>query len=340
VALLLARYEGQDGSSLLIFFERAFRSAFLPGPFDLPISSFYRVVFRSWRLVCNERLRDAKDSGSSVDTAVRQSRAAPRDREQRGLAHLGQNVIHKDDRRAMVRDPRRRTCPGVPSGILGRFAPYLRSQFRGRVQARSGGPESSCRSPRRPGCAANAGQVNYPRQGPRWTGMTQPSQGVGAATRSTVNCVAFGYIQTLLTKQARRGEARNHRGRLPQVPGRRGRRCCVAAHEPRRPARPRRAAREAAAAISSSAPRTLLRQRPDARRHRRRLALCPPCRGRFHASAAWWTCTTVVLGPVGRPALVGPRGPNVIKVEPPDATNPRDRLVLCGIPPLGRSTSR
>ena len=92
------------------------------------------------------------------------------------------------------------------------------------------------------------GQVNYSAAKAAVTGMTRRSPRSGAATTVTVNCVAFGYMQTRLTKPLAEGEAGTIEVAGPQGEGRRAGRA-HRRHEPDHPARPRRAPEEAAGAI-------------------------------------------------------------------------------------------
>ena len=92
------------------------------------------------------------------------------------------------------------------------------------------------------GVRGNAGQVNYSSAKAAVTGMTRTLAKEWGRYAVTVNCVAFGYIQTRLTKPLAEGEAGTIEvaGRQVKV-GVQGAR--IAGHEPDDPARPRRTAR-------------------------------------------------------------------------------------------------
>ena len=95
----------------------------------------------------------------------------------------------------------------APFRILRAFAPYLRSQFeaesaRGERVVRKVVQVSSTS-----GTRGNAGQVNYSSAKAAVTGMTRTLAKEWGRYAVTVNCVAFGYIQTRLTKPLTEGEA-------------------------------------------------------------------------------------------------------------------------------------
>ena len=146
----------------------------------------------------------------------------------------------------MVRHPRLPPDRALPN--LRAFAPYLRTAHdeetkRGLRVVRKVVNISSTS-----GVNGNAGQINYSSAKAAIMGMTQDDgQGVGPLS-VTVNAVAFGYVQTRLTKPLARGRGRDHRGPGPQGQGR-GAGLAHRRAEPDDPTRARRHPEEAAGAI-------------------------------------------------------------------------------------------
>ena len=125
----------------------------------------------------------------------------------------------------------------------------------------------------------NAGQVNYSSAKAAVTGMTRTLAKEWGRYAVTVNCVAFGYVQTRLTKPLAEGEAGTIEvaGRQVKV-GVQGSR--IAAMNQMIPLGRGGTARGGGGRhLPLLQPGQRLRQRPDARRHRRRLsggrASCP-----------------------------------------------------------------
>ena len=95
----------------------------------------------------------------------------------------------------------------APFRILRAFAPYLKAQFeaesaRGQRVVRKVVQVSSTS-----GTRGNAGQVNYSSAKAAVTGMTRTLAKEWGRYAVTVNCVAFGYVQTRLTKPLSEGES-------------------------------------------------------------------------------------------------------------------------------------
>ena len=95
----------------------------------------------------------------------------------------------------------------APFRILRAFQPYLRAQFeaeaaRGQRVVRKVVQVSSTS-----GTRGNAGQVNYSSAKAAVTGMTRTLAREWGRYAVTVNCVAFGYVQTRLTKPLSEGES-------------------------------------------------------------------------------------------------------------------------------------
>ena len=134
------------------------------------------------------------------------------------------------------------------------------------------------------GVNGNAGQSNYSAGKAGIVGLTKTLAKEFGRYDVTVNAVAFGYIQTRLTKPLSAGRGRRDRGAGPQGqdrrPGRPHRR-----HEPDDPARPRRpAGRGGRLGLSLLQPRQRLCQRPVPGGERR--ALTSSDRSRSASSAA------------------------------------------------------
>src|SRR3954468_6528716 len=95
----------------------------------------------------------------------------------------------------------------APFRILRAFQPYLKAQFeaesaRGQRVVRKVVQISSTS-----GVRGNAGQVNYSSAKAAVTGMTRTLAKEWGRYAVTVNCVAFGYVQTRLTKPLSEGES-------------------------------------------------------------------------------------------------------------------------------------
>src|ERR1041384_6781883 len=94
----------------------------------------------------------------------------------------------------------------APFRILRAFAPYLRSQF----EAESNRGERIVRKvvqiSSTSGVRGNAGQINYSSAKAAVTGMTRTLAKEWGRYAVTVNCVAFGYIQTRLTNPLSEGD--------------------------------------------------------------------------------------------------------------------------------------
>ena len=112
------------------------------------------------------------------------------------------------------------------------------------------------------GVNGNAGQSNYSAGKAGIVGLTKTLAKEFGRYDVTVNAVAFGYIQTRLTKPLDAGRGRRDRGAGPQGQGRRAGRP-HRRHEPDDPARPRRpAGRGGRLGLSLLQPRQRLCQRP------------------------------------------------------------------------------
>jgi len=133
----------------------------------------------------------AKDFGERiVDTAVRQL----------GGLHV---IVMSDEQWYAILD----VHVTAPFRILRAFAPYLKAQFeaesaRGQRVVRKVVQVSSTS-----GTRGNAGQVNYSSAKAAVTGMTRTLAKEWGRYAVTVNCVAFGYVQTRLTKPLTEGES-------------------------------------------------------------------------------------------------------------------------------------
>ena len=160
----------------------------------------------------------------------------------------------------------------APFRILRAFAPYLREQFEAESKRGERIVRKVVQISSTSGVRGNAGQVNYSSAKAAVTGMTRTLAKEWGRYAVTVNCVAFGYVQTRLTKPLAEGEAGTIEvaGRTVKV-GVQGN--AHRGHEPDDPARPRRLPRGSGRRdLSLLQPRQRLRQRPDARRHRRGVA--------------------------------------------------------------------
>ena len=95
----------------------------------------------------------------------------------------------------------------APFRILRAFAPYLRSQFEAESKRGERVVRKVVQISSTSGVRGNAGQVNYSSAKAAVTGMTRTLAKEWGRYAVTVNCVAFGYIQTRLTKPLAEGEA-------------------------------------------------------------------------------------------------------------------------------------
>jgi len=95
----------------------------------------------------------------------------------------------------------------APFRILRAFAPYLRSQFEAEAARGERVVRKVVQVSSTSGTRGNAGQVNYSSAKAAVTGMTRTLAKEWGRYAVTVNCVAFGYIQTRLTKPLSEGEA-------------------------------------------------------------------------------------------------------------------------------------
>ena len=219
-------------------------------------------------MACNGDVT-AKDFGERiVDTAVKQLGGLHVIVNNAG--YTWDNVIQKmtDEQWYAIMD----VHVTAPFRILRAFAPYLREQFEAESKRGQRIVRKVVQISSTSGVRGNAGQVNYSSAKAAVTGMTRTLAKEWGRYAVTVNCVAFGYVQTRLTKPLAEGEAGHHRGRRAAGEGRRAgqphRR-----HEPDDPARPRRLPRGSGRRdLPLLQPRQRLRQRPDAGRDRRRVA--------------------------------------------------------------------
>src|SRR2546428_6078008 len=95
----------------------------------------------------------------------------------------------------------------APFRILRAFAPYLREQFEAESKRGERVVRKVVQISSTSGVRGNAGQVNYSSAKAAVTGMTRTLAKEWGRYAVTVNCVAFGYIQTRLTKPLAEGEA-------------------------------------------------------------------------------------------------------------------------------------
>ena len=95
----------------------------------------------------------------------------------------------------------------APFRILRAFAPYLRVAVRGGGRRGERIVRKVVQVSSTSGVRGNAGQVNYSSAKAAVTGMTRTLAKEWGRYAVTVNCVAFGYIQTRLTKPLAEGEA-------------------------------------------------------------------------------------------------------------------------------------
>src|SRR6266513_3104189 len=95
----------------------------------------------------------------------------------------------------------------APFRILRAFAPYLREQFEAEAKRGERIVRKVVQISSTSGVRGNAGQVNYSSAKAAVTGMTRTLAKEWGRYAVTVNCVAFGYIQTRLTKPLAEGEA-------------------------------------------------------------------------------------------------------------------------------------
>ena len=95
----------------------------------------------------------------------------------------------------------------APFRILRAFAPYLRQQFEAESKRGERVVRKVVQISSTSGVRGNAGQVNYSSAKAAVTGMTRTLAKEWGRYAVTVNCVAFGYIQTRLTKPLAEGEA-------------------------------------------------------------------------------------------------------------------------------------
>ena len=95
----------------------------------------------------------------------------------------------------------------APFRILRAFAPYLRSQFEAESKRGERVVRKVVQVSSTSGVRGNAGQVNYSSAKAAVTGMTRTLAKEWGRYAVTVNCVAFGYVQTRLTKPLAEGEA-------------------------------------------------------------------------------------------------------------------------------------
>jgi 3-oxoacyl-[acyl-carrier protein] reductase len=95
----------------------------------------------------------------------------------------------------------------APFRILRAFAPYLRSQFEAESKRGERIVRKVVQISSTSGVRGNAGQINYSSAKAAVTGMTRTLAKEWGRYAVTVNCVAFGYVQTRLTKPLAEGEA-------------------------------------------------------------------------------------------------------------------------------------
>jgi 3-oxoacyl-[acyl-carrier protein] reductase len=146
----------------------------------------------------------AKDFGDRiVDTAVRQLGGLHVIVNNAG--YTWDNVIQKmtDEQWYAIMD----VHVTAPFRILRSFAPYLRSQFEAEAARGERVVRKVVQVSSTSGVRGNAGQVNYSSAKAAVTGMTRTLAKEWGRYAVTVNCVAFGYIQTRLTKPLAEGEA-------------------------------------------------------------------------------------------------------------------------------------
>jgi len=146
----------------------------------------------------------AKDFGERiVDTAVRQLGGLHVIVNNAG--YTWDNVIQKmtDEQWYAIMD----VHVTAPFRILRAFAPYLRSQFEAEAKRGERVVRKVVQVSSTSGVRGNAGQVNYSSAKAAVTGMTRTLAKEWGRYAVTVNCVAFGYVQTRLTKPLAEGEA-------------------------------------------------------------------------------------------------------------------------------------
>jgi 3-oxoacyl-[acyl-carrier protein] reductase len=95
----------------------------------------------------------------------------------------------------------------APFRILRAFAPYLREQYEAESKRGQRVVRKVVQISSTSGVRGNAGQVNYSSAKAAVTGMTRTLAKEWGRYAVTVNCIAFGYIQTRLTKPLAEGEA-------------------------------------------------------------------------------------------------------------------------------------
>jgi len=122
-----------------------------------------------------------------------------------GLHVIVNNVIQKmsDEQWYAIMD----VHVTAPFRILRAFAPYLREQFEAESKRGERIVRKVVQISSTSGVRGNAGQVNYSSAKAAVTGMTRTLAKEWGRYAVTVNCVAFGYIQTRLTKPLAEGEA-------------------------------------------------------------------------------------------------------------------------------------
>jgi 3-oxoacyl-[acyl-carrier protein] reductase len=95
----------------------------------------------------------------------------------------------------------------APFRILRAFAPYLRAAHEAESQRGERVVRKVVNVSSTSGTNGNAGQVNYSSAKAAVTGMTRTLAKEWGRYAVTVNCVAFGYVQTRLTRPLTEGEA-------------------------------------------------------------------------------------------------------------------------------------
>jgi 3-oxoacyl-[acyl-carrier protein] reductase len=95
----------------------------------------------------------------------------------------------------------------APFRILRAFAPYLRSAHEAEAARGQRVVRKVVNISSTSGVNGNAGQVNYSSAKAAVTGMTRTLAKEWGRYAATVNCVAFGYVQTRLTQPLAEGQA-------------------------------------------------------------------------------------------------------------------------------------
>jgi 3-oxoacyl-[acyl-carrier protein] reductase len=93
----------------------------------------------------------------------------------------------------------------APFRILRAFAPYLREQFEAEAKRGERVVRKVVQISSASGVRGNVGQVNYSSAKAAVTDMTRTLAKEWGRYAVTVNCVAFGYIRTRLTKPLAEG---------------------------------------------------------------------------------------------------------------------------------------